>query len=186
MSCLLEWKGNGILTFLLAILQLFHSKKSFVQFILPSSFSVMWFPGFTLRAAGRSFRECCDSEQCGLRRAALLWNLLTEWKQSVQILWNSVSAFIAHYVFAGAIRYIGVYFIALRRCLICSSRAVHLHSGNSWHMPFWLGLEHLSYMHQKMKNQDIGRHSIPFSDYLRHSQEVRPKITSPSTSFWLR
>ncbi|KAK2513875.1 hypothetical protein Q9233_015268 [Columba guinea] len=38
-------------------------------------------------------------------------------------------------------------------------------------MPFWLGLERLSYMHQKMKNQDIGRHSIPFSDYLRHSRE---------------
>ncbi|XP_074669744.1 transient receptor potential cation channel subfamily M member 6 [Strix aluco] len=34
-----------------------------------------------------------------------------------------------------------------------------------------LSLEHLSYMHQKMKNQDIGRHTIPFCDYLRHSRE---------------
>ncbi|NXH16467.1 TRPM6 protein, partial [Bucco capensis] len=34
-----------------------------------------------------------------------------------------------------------------------------------------LSLEHLTYMHQKMKNQDIGRHMIPFCDYLRHSQE---------------
>ncbi|NXC20276.1 TRPM6 protein, partial [Corythaeola cristata] len=34
-----------------------------------------------------------------------------------------------------------------------------------------LSLERLTYMHQKMKNQDIGRHTIPFCDYLRHSQE---------------
>ncbi|XP_010014516.1 PREDICTED: transient receptor potential cation channel subfamily M member 6, partial [Nestor notabilis] len=34
-----------------------------------------------------------------------------------------------------------------------------------------LSLERLSCMHQKMKNQDIGRHTIPFCDYLRHSQE---------------
>ncbi|KAM6036065.1 transient receptor potential cation channel subfamily M member 6 isoform 1-T2 [Theristicus caerulescens] len=34
-----------------------------------------------------------------------------------------------------------------------------------------LSLERLSYMHQKMKNQDIGRHTIPFCDYLRHSRE---------------
>ncbi|NXM71307.1 TRPM6 protein, partial [Serilophus lunatus] len=34
-----------------------------------------------------------------------------------------------------------------------------------------LSLEHLSHMHQKMKNQDISRHTIPFCDYLRHSQE---------------
>ncbi|XP_008938224.1 PREDICTED: transient receptor potential cation channel subfamily M member 6, partial [Merops nubicus] len=34
-----------------------------------------------------------------------------------------------------------------------------------------LSLERLSYMHQKMKNQDISRHTIPFCDYLRHSQE---------------
>ncbi|NXY13498.1 TRPM6 protein, partial [Atrichornis clamosus] len=34
-----------------------------------------------------------------------------------------------------------------------------------------LSLEHLHYMHQKMKNQDIGRHTIPFCDYLRHSRE---------------
>ncbi|XP_010150395.1 PREDICTED: transient receptor potential cation channel subfamily M member 6, partial [Eurypyga helias] len=32
-------------------------------------------------------------------------------------------------------------------------------------------LERLSYMHQKMKTQDISRHTIPFSDYLKHSQE---------------
>ncbi|XP_076219232.1 transient receptor potential cation channel subfamily M member 6 isoform X3 [Aptenodytes patagonicus] len=34
-----------------------------------------------------------------------------------------------------------------------------------------LSLERLTYMHQKMKNQDIGRHTIPFCDYLRHSRE---------------
>ncbi|OPJ68588.1 transient receptor potential cation channel subfamily M member 6 isoform C [Patagioenas fasciata monilis] len=34
-----------------------------------------------------------------------------------------------------------------------------------------LSLERLSCMHPKTKNQDIGRHSIPFSDYLRHSRE---------------
>ncbi|KAM8983338.1 transient receptor potential cation channel subfamily M member 6 isoform 1-T1 [Ara ararauna] len=34
-----------------------------------------------------------------------------------------------------------------------------------------LSLERLSCVHQKMKSQDIGRHTIPFSDYLRHSQE---------------
>ncbi|XP_030326019.1 transient receptor potential cation channel subfamily M member 6 isoform X2 [Strigops habroptila] len=34
-----------------------------------------------------------------------------------------------------------------------------------------LSLERLSCVHQKMKNQDIGRHTIPFCDYLRHSQE---------------
>ncbi|NWV03689.1 TRPM6 protein, partial [Ptilonorhynchus violaceus] len=34
-----------------------------------------------------------------------------------------------------------------------------------------LSLERLHYMHQKMKNQDIGRHPVPFCDYLRHSQE---------------
>ncbi|XP_009461905.1 PREDICTED: transient receptor potential cation channel subfamily M member 6 [Nipponia nippon] len=36
-----------------------------------------------------------------------------------------------------------------------------------------LSLERLSYMHQKMKNQDIGRHTIPFCDYLRHSRECK-------------
>ncbi|NXK38184.1 TRPM6 protein, partial [Piprites chloris] len=34
-----------------------------------------------------------------------------------------------------------------------------------------LSLEHLSFTHQKMKNQDIGRHTIPFCDYLGHPQE---------------
>ncbi|NXY43895.1 TRPM6 protein, partial [Ceuthmochares aereus] len=34
-----------------------------------------------------------------------------------------------------------------------------------------LSLECLSYMHQKMKNEDIGRHTVPFRDYLKHSQE---------------
>ncbi|NXF39770.1 TRPM6 protein, partial [Nyctibius bracteatus] len=34
-----------------------------------------------------------------------------------------------------------------------------------------LSLERLSYMHHKMKNQDIDRHTIPFCDYLRHSRE---------------
>ncbi|KFP13714.1 Transient receptor potential cation channel subfamily M member 6, partial [Egretta garzetta] len=34
-----------------------------------------------------------------------------------------------------------------------------------------LSLERLSYMQQKMKNQDIARHTIPFCDYLRRSQE---------------
>ncbi|XP_021236874.1 transient receptor potential cation channel subfamily M member 6 isoform X2 [Numida meleagris] len=34
-----------------------------------------------------------------------------------------------------------------------------------------LSLEYLSFMHQKMKNQDIHRHTIPFCDYLRHSRE---------------
>ncbi|NXT24426.1 TRPM6 protein, partial [Syrrhaptes paradoxus] len=34
-----------------------------------------------------------------------------------------------------------------------------------------LSLERLGYMHQKTKNQDIGRHIIPFCDYLRHSRE---------------
>ncbi|XP_061873300.1 transient receptor potential cation channel subfamily M member 6 isoform X2 [Colius striatus] len=34
-----------------------------------------------------------------------------------------------------------------------------------------LSLEHLSYMHQKMKSQDIRRHTIPFCDYLNHSRE---------------
>ncbi|NXY05428.1 TRPM6 protein, partial [Pteruthius melanotis] len=34
-----------------------------------------------------------------------------------------------------------------------------------------LSLENLHYKHQKIKNQDIGRHTIPFCDYLRHSRE---------------
>ncbi|KFV48457.1 Transient receptor potential cation channel subfamily M member 6, partial [Tyto alba] len=34
-----------------------------------------------------------------------------------------------------------------------------------------LSLERLNYMHQKMKTQDTGRHTIPFCDYLRHSRE---------------
>ncbi|NXO09262.1 TRPM6 protein, partial [Oriolus oriolus] len=34
-----------------------------------------------------------------------------------------------------------------------------------------LSLECLRYKHQKIKNQDIGRHTIPFCDYLRHSRE---------------
>ncbi|KAM9367239.1 transient receptor potential cation channel subfamily M member 6 [Phaethornis superciliosus] len=34
-----------------------------------------------------------------------------------------------------------------------------------------LSLERCNYMHQKMKNQDMGRHTIPFCDYLRHPQE---------------
>ncbi|NWV28082.1 TRPM6 protein, partial [Origma solitaria] len=34
-----------------------------------------------------------------------------------------------------------------------------------------LSLERLHYKHQKMKNQDISRHTIPFGDYLRYSQE---------------
>ncbi|NXG45761.1 TRPM6 protein, partial [Psilopogon haemacephalus] len=34
-----------------------------------------------------------------------------------------------------------------------------------------LSLERLGYMHQKMKNQDISRHTIPFCDYLKHSQK---------------
>ncbi|KFP75287.1 Transient receptor potential cation channel subfamily M member 6, partial [Acanthisitta chloris] len=34
-----------------------------------------------------------------------------------------------------------------------------------------LSLERFRYMHQKKKNQDIGRHTISFCDYLRHSQE---------------
>ncbi|NWV44245.1 TRPM6 protein, partial [Grantiella picta] len=34
-----------------------------------------------------------------------------------------------------------------------------------------LSLERLHYKHQKMKNQDISRHTIPFCDYLRHSRE---------------
>ncbi|NWS69098.1 TRPM6 protein, partial [Crotophaga sulcirostris] len=43
-----------------------------------------------------------------------------------------------------------------------------------------LSLERLGYMHQKMKNQDVSRHTIPFCDYLRHSREVRPKIANPT------
>ncbi|NXO05082.1 TRPM6 protein, partial [Rhinopomastus cyanomelas] len=34
-----------------------------------------------------------------------------------------------------------------------------------------LSLERLSYVHQKMKNQDISRPVMPFCDYLRHSRE---------------
>ncbi|OWK61589.1 Transient receptor potential cation channel subfamily M member 6 [Lonchura striata] len=34
-----------------------------------------------------------------------------------------------------------------------------------------LSLERLHYKHQKIKNPDFGRHTIPFCDYLRHSQE---------------
>ncbi|NXP70470.1 TRPM6 protein, partial [Ramphastos sulfuratus] len=44
-----------------------------------------------------------------------------------------------------------------------------------------LSLERLSYMHQKMKNQDISRRTIPFCDYLRHSQKVRSRIACPNT-----
>ncbi|XP_032297316.1 transient receptor potential cation channel subfamily M member 6 isoform X1 [Coturnix japonica] len=43
-----------------------------------------------------------------------------------------------------------------------------------------LSLEYLSYMHQKMKNQDIHRHTIPFCDYLRHSREDLNNSTSGS------
>lgn len=145
-------------------------------------------------------RLCCDVAHwlhpvsCWEKHQEMLW-LSTAWsekgcappksaererEQSVLTLWNSVIVFMTHYVFAGAVWYIDVSFIALYRCLVCSSRAVHLHSGNSWHLLFWLGLERLSYMHQKMKNQDSGRHTIPFCDYLRHSREVRPKIANPS------
>ncbi|OXB81722.1 UNVERIFIED_CONTAM: hypothetical protein H355_010283 [Colinus virginianus] len=42
-----------------------------------------------------------------------------------------------------------------------------------------LSLEYLSYMHQKMKNQDIHRHTIPFCDYLRHSRERRTVRSLP-------
>ncbi|NXP21937.1 TRPM6 protein, partial [Scytalopus superciliaris] len=34
-----------------------------------------------------------------------------------------------------------------------------------------LSLEHLCFMQQKTKNQDTGRHTIPFCDYVRHSRE---------------
>ncbi|NWW68364.1 TRPM6 protein, partial [Ifrita kowaldi] len=34
-----------------------------------------------------------------------------------------------------------------------------------------LSLERLRYKHQKIKNQDISRHTIPVCDYLRHSRE---------------
>ncbi|NWT82233.1 TRPM6 protein, partial [Lanius ludovicianus] len=34
-----------------------------------------------------------------------------------------------------------------------------------------LSLERLHYKHQKTKNRDISRHTIPFCDYLRHSRE---------------
>ncbi|KAI1239710.1 hypothetical protein IHE44_0011137 [Lamprotornis superbus] len=34
-----------------------------------------------------------------------------------------------------------------------------------------LSLEHLYYKHQRIKNPDVGRHTIPFCDYLRHSRE---------------
>ncbi|NXF79553.1 TRPM6 protein, partial [Sclerurus mexicanus] len=34
-----------------------------------------------------------------------------------------------------------------------------------------LSLECLSFMHQKTKNQDVGRHTMPLCDHLRHSQE---------------
>ncbi|NWW11695.1 TRPM6 protein, partial [Oreocharis arfaki] len=34
-----------------------------------------------------------------------------------------------------------------------------------------LSLERLHYKHQKIKNQDTSRHTIPFCDYLRHSRE---------------
>ncbi|NXA13374.1 TRPM6 protein, partial [Sapayoa aenigma] len=34
-----------------------------------------------------------------------------------------------------------------------------------------LSLEHVGHMNQKTKNEDISRHTIPFCDYLRHSQE---------------
>ncbi|NXD05391.1 TRPM6 protein, partial [Certhia familiaris] len=34
-----------------------------------------------------------------------------------------------------------------------------------------LSLERLHYKHQKIKNPDISRHTIPFCDYLRHSRE---------------
>ncbi|XP_039946930.1 transient receptor potential cation channel subfamily M member 6 [Hirundo rustica] len=34
-----------------------------------------------------------------------------------------------------------------------------------------LSLERLHYKHQKIKNTDVSRHTIPFCDYLRHSQE---------------
>ncbi|NXJ97359.1 TRPM6 protein, partial [Corythaixoides concolor] len=44
-----------------------------------------------------------------------------------------------------------------------------------------LSLERLSYMHQKMKNQDIGRHTIPFCDYLRHSQELGRMVIRSDT-----
>nr|XP_038027175.1 transient receptor potential cation channel subfamily M member 6 isoform X1 [Anas platyrhynchos] len=44
-----------------------------------------------------------------------------------------------------------------------------------------LSLECLSYMHQKMKNQDIHRHTIPFCDYLRHSEEDLSNNMSGST-----
>ncbi|XP_023800603.1 transient receptor potential cation channel subfamily M member 6 isoform X2 [Cyanistes caeruleus] len=34
-----------------------------------------------------------------------------------------------------------------------------------------LSLERLHYKHQKIKNPDVGRHTIPFCDYSRHSRE---------------
>lgn len=175
---LLEWEGNGILALTLVILQHFNSQKIFAWFIFSFSFAVMWLIGFSLQAAGRSTRECCwFSIALSEKGYAPPKSTDRGWKQSILTPWSSVTAFLAHYMFVGAIWCIGVYFIALHRFLVCSSRVVHLYSGNSWHLLFWLGLEHLTYMHQKMKNQDIDRRAIPFRDYLRHSREVRPKIT---------
>uniref|UniRef100_H0YR92 non-specific serine/threonine protein kinase n=1 Tax=Taeniopygia guttata TaxID=59729 RepID=H0YR92_TAEGU len=58
------------------------------------------------------------------------------------------------------------------------------------HSKNWLtvsnfSLEHLHYKYQKIKNPDFGRHTIPFCDYLRHSQEVRPRITHPTVKSML-
>ncbi|KFQ64067.1 Transient receptor potential cation channel subfamily M member 6, partial [Phaethon lepturus] len=44
-----------------------------------------------------------------------------------------------------------------------------------------LSLERLSYMHKKMENQDTSRHTIPFCDYLRHSQEDLSNSISGAT-----
>ncbi|XP_039575183.1 transient receptor potential cation channel subfamily M member 6 isoform X2 [Passer montanus] len=41
-----------------------------------------------------------------------------------------------------------------------------------------LSLERLHYKHQKIKNPDFGRHTIPFCDYLRHSREVQLSVST--------
>lgn len=102
-SFLLKWKGNGILL-LLEFSSSFIQRNPCIDYFIFKLCSVQ-LSSSILQAAGRDIRECCDSAQHGLRRAALFWSL----RENGNTLWNSTIAFIG----ARAIWYVGVYFIAL-------------------------------------------------------------------------
>lgn len=168
-------KSSGVLTLHLVILHLFHSQKFSALLWCELLVSPCELLGEVLDRAEAHYHSALSPQ-----RRAVLQSLLKKGEIVCSALWNSTSVSWSHYIFTGTIWCIGVYFITLCSYLVYSNRVVHLPSRNSWQLLFWLGLERLHYKHQKIKNPDFGRHTIPFCDYLRHSREVRRRITHPS------